>query len=115
MITRLYEALTGRPWTTTRSMTAEYGPPAGARYATDLAGYSDAELIANGQRILAALRAQEATGTAPVTPPVAGAVLRVRKLRPAAALWRWWPPPVTAPQTATPLPTLGPCGTASVA
>ena len=61
MITRLYELLTGHPWTTVRSATAEFGPPPAARYATQLAAYSDAELIAHGKAILARLRAEEAT------------------------------------------------------
>jgi hypothetical protein len=56
MIPRLYELLTGHPWTTVRSMTAEFGPPLAAVYATELAAYTDAELIANGEQILANLR-----------------------------------------------------------
>lgn len=44
LIRRLYEAITGRPWTTTRSMAEEYGPPPAVAY-PELAGYSDAELI----------------------------------------------------------------------
>ena len=56
MIPRLYELLTGRPWTSVRSMTAEFGPPPGAVYGEQLAGYTDAELIANGEQILANLR-----------------------------------------------------------
>jgi hypothetical protein len=57
MIRRLYETLTGRPWTTMRSAAAEFGPPPGARYAAALAAYTDAELIARGEQILAGLRA----------------------------------------------------------
>jgi hypothetical protein len=74
MITRLYELLTGQPWTTTRSMAAEFGPPPAARYATQLAAYSDAELIAHGKAILARLRAEEATQATrqPTTGPAAG-------------------------------------------
>jgi hypothetical protein len=56
MIPRLYELLTGRRWTSVRSMTAEFGPPPGTVYAIELAGYTDAELIANGEQILAHLR-----------------------------------------------------------
>jgi hypothetical protein len=37
-------------------MAAEFGPPPGAVYATELAAYTDAELIANGEQILAHLR-----------------------------------------------------------
>jgi hypothetical protein len=59
MIPRLYELLTGRPWTSVRSMTAEFGPPPGAVYATELAAYTDTELIANGGHILAHLRHQD--------------------------------------------------------
>ena len=57
MFRRLYETLTGRPWTTTRSAAAEFGPPPGARYAGQLASYTDPELIAYGEQILAQLRA----------------------------------------------------------
>lgn len=59
MIPRLYELLTGRPWTTVRSMAAEYGPPPAARYAAELSTYTDTELIAHGERILATLRARD--------------------------------------------------------
>jgi hypothetical protein len=47
MIVRIYEILTGKPWTTVRSAAAEFGPPPGAVYATQLAVYTDAELIAH--------------------------------------------------------------------
>ena len=57
MFRRLYETLTGRPWTTTRSAAAEFGPLPGARYAGQLAAYTDAELIAYGEQILTQLRA----------------------------------------------------------
>lgn len=66
MIPRLYELLTGRPWTTTRSMSTEYGPPPGAVYATQLAAYTDRDLILHGDRILAHLRARD-TGHQPPT------------------------------------------------
>ena len=68
MIRRLYEALTGRPWMTVRSCTTEHGPPPGARYAAQLAVYSDAELICHGHEILA--RLQQHNQHVPVrTPP----------------------------------------------
>jgi hypothetical protein len=51
MIRRLYEAITGQPWTTTRSATAELGPPPGALYADQLGAYTDAELIASSDRL----------------------------------------------------------------
>jgi hypothetical protein len=63
MIHALYERLTGRPWTTTRSATAEYGPPPGAIYAHHLAAYTDAELITAGEQILAHLRTRHPTTT----------------------------------------------------
>lgn len=59
-IPRLYEKLTGRVWTSTRSAAAEFGAPPGALYAEALRHYTDAELIANGPGILADLREQEA-------------------------------------------------------
>lgn len=62
MITRLYELLTGRPWTTTRRASVEFGPPPGALYAHQLAAFTDAELYTHGDRILAHLRAQDTTG-----------------------------------------------------
>ena len=73
MIRYLYETLTGRPWTTVRSCTTEYGPPPGARYAAQLAAYSDAELIHHGREILARLKQHQHTlvATVPVRPPTA--------------------------------------------
>lgn len=56
----VYERLTGRPWYTGRSAAAEFGPPPGARYARELAAYSDAELIAQGPQIIAELAARRA-------------------------------------------------------
>jgi hypothetical protein len=68
MIRYLYETLTGRPWTTVRSCTTEYGPPPGARYAEQLAAYSDTQLLHHGHDILA--RLQRHQQHAPVrTPP----------------------------------------------
>lgn len=59
MIARLYEAITGRAWTTTRTASLEFGPPPGAVYADRLAAYSDAELLNHGPAILAHLEATE--------------------------------------------------------
>lgn len=56
MIRALYEAITGRPWTTTRSAAAEFGPPPGAVYADQLAAYSDTDLILHGRSILRDIR-----------------------------------------------------------
>jgi hypothetical protein len=67
MIRRLYETLTGRPWMTVRSCTTEYGPPPGARYAAQLAVYSDAQLICHGHDILARLRQQQHKQHIPAT------------------------------------------------
>ena len=41
---RLFELLTGKPWTTTRSMAAEFGPTWATRF-PELANYTDHELI----------------------------------------------------------------------
>lgn len=61
MIARLYELLTGQPWTTTRSAAAEFGPPPGAVYAVELSRYTDAELIAmDRDQVLAEVRAYRA-------------------------------------------------------
>ena len=60
MIRRLYEALTGTPWTTTRSMSAEFGPLPATRYADELAAFTDAELVERGPEILAQLRELQA-------------------------------------------------------
>lgn len=53
---RLYERLTGRPWTTVRMAGEEFGPLPGAVYRKELARFTDAELYAYGEEILAALR-----------------------------------------------------------
>ena len=45
MFKRLYEKLTGTPWTTTVSCTAQFGPTIAARY-PELAALSDEELMA---------------------------------------------------------------------
>lgn len=58
-IAKLYERVTGRPYWTGRSMRAEYGPLVGEVYAAELAEYTDAELIARGGEIVAALRARD--------------------------------------------------------
>lgn len=44
MLPQLFKALTGRPWTTTRSMAAEFGSTLATRY-PELADFTDAELI----------------------------------------------------------------------
>lgn len=67
MIAFLYERVTGQRWKTTRSMAAEFGPTPATRY-PELAVYSDAELLADGERILAeaaGIRADVATVLAP--------------------------------------------------
>ncbi|QSB14577.1 hypothetical protein JQS43_24405 [Natronosporangium hydrolyticum] len=71
MIETLYELLTGRSWTTTRSMMAEFGPPPAARH-PELARYSDAELYERGAELVAELDAATAAGRRPDLPlPVA--------------------------------------------
>jgi hypothetical protein len=55
----LYEKMTGRPWVTVRSATAEFGPPPGAAYRRELAVFTDAELYQYGDQIVAALRARD--------------------------------------------------------
>ncbi len=57
MIGFVYEMVTGKPWRTVRSAAAEFGPSAGAVYAAELSRYSDAELLAYGEEILAAVKA----------------------------------------------------------
>ncbi len=52
-----WRALTGGPWTTTRVASAEFGPPPASRYAAQLAFYTDEELLCDGVRILADIRA----------------------------------------------------------
>lgn len=61
MIARLWERVTGRPWTTTRSCAAEFGPPPAADpvYVEALRHYTDAELVAYGHAILAEIRQQQ--------------------------------------------------------
>jgi len=61
MIARLYELLTGKPWTTTRSMAAEFGPPPAVRYADQLAAYTDLELITSHDPIRVRLAREQAT------------------------------------------------------
>lgn len=57
LIARAYELVTGTPWTTTRSATAEFGPTLAVRY-PELARYSDAELYSRPLAdILAEIRA----------------------------------------------------------
>ena len=50
---RLFELLTGKPYTTTRSMAAEFGPPPAARY-PELAQRSDWELLTRDIREIVA-------------------------------------------------------------
>jgi hypothetical protein len=52
----LYELVTGRPWTTGRTASADFGRPPGAVYAEQLAAYADAELFGHGEAILADLQ-----------------------------------------------------------
>lgn len=61
MIRDLYERATGRPWLTVRSASAEFGPPPGARYADVLDQYTDADLYAFGDLIIAACIAADQT------------------------------------------------------
>lgn len=81
---RLWEALTRRPWTTTRSATAEYGPPPGAVYRDRLAAYRDSELYARPTAdILADLR-REVTGVSKPEKSMADRVLaKEQRLDPA--------------------------------
>jgi hypothetical protein len=61
MIRRLYEMVTGNPWTTTTSATEQFGPPPGAVYAAELSRYTDAELIAaDRDELLASFRRRDA-------------------------------------------------------
>lgn len=56
---RLFEAVTGRPYLTGRTASEEFGPPLGARYTEALRHYTDAELIAEHDQIMARLRAYD--------------------------------------------------------
>jgi hypothetical protein len=56
MLKGLYELVTGKPWTTVRSAAAEFGPPPGAVYRAELGRFSDAELYAQGDAIVAAAK-----------------------------------------------------------
>ncbi|GAA1423861.1 hypothetical protein ACFQZ4_19630 [Catellatospora coxensis] len=46
MIKRMYEAITGTPWTTGRSCTADFGPTIAARYVTEVLSLTEQELHA---------------------------------------------------------------------
>ena len=82
MIKLLYEKATGRPWTTTRSMAEEFGPPPAARH-PELARYSDAELYQRGAELVDELDA--AAGRRPALPlPVANRDLTAREVTRAA-------------------------------
>lgn len=50
MIRRLYELVTGTPWTTTRSAAEEFGPTVATRYAAELVTLTDDELIRYDRR-----------------------------------------------------------------
>ncbi|MBW6432195.1 hypothetical protein KZ829_00345 [Actinoplanes hulinensis] len=50
------ELVTGRPRLTVRSAAVEFGPPPGAVYEAELSAFSDAELYAHGDEILAVAR-----------------------------------------------------------
>ena len=58
VVGRLYEVVTGRPWVMVRTMSAEFGVPPGAWFVAELSAYSDAELYARGEEILAEIRAE---------------------------------------------------------
>lgn len=59
-IERLFELLTGKPYTTTRSMAAEYGPPPAVQH-PELLDYTDEELMRRDIReIVAEIRARRA-------------------------------------------------------
>jgi len=84
VIKLLYEKVTGRPWTTTRSMAEEFGPPPAARH-PELARYSDAELYQRGAELVAELDAAAAAGRRPeLPPPVARGDLTAREVARAA-------------------------------
>jgi hypothetical protein len=60
MIRELYELATGRAWTTTRSAAVEFGPPPAAEL-PELRRFTDAQLMADGPGIVAAVRARRAS------------------------------------------------------
>lgn len=67
LIPALYERLTGRPWTTTVSATEQFGPPPGAVYRDQLAGYTDYQLACmDRDELLARLRADGARQSRPM-------------------------------------------------
>lgn len=45
MIKNLFELVTGTPWTTGRSASADFGPTIAARYAAELGALTDEELL----------------------------------------------------------------------
>lgn len=59
MIDWLYERVTGQPWTSMRSCTAEYGQTPAAKFWVELSPYTDAELLAFGDKLVAQLRAEK--------------------------------------------------------
>ncbi len=56
MIAELYERMTGKPWTTSRSAAEEFGPTPATEF-PELSRYTDAELYERGPEIVAELRA----------------------------------------------------------
>lgn len=72
IIHRLYERLTGRPYITTRSMAAEFGPTLATRY-PELAQRSDWELLTRDIREIVA----EIEALRKASPATADAIERV--------------------------------------
>lgn len=61
---RIFARVTGQEWVTSRSCTAEFGPTPGARYARELAAYTDAELLRyDRDELLAAIRRERSQAT----------------------------------------------------
>jgi hypothetical protein len=58
VIKRLFARASAQPWTAVRSHTAVFGRPTGAVYRAALARYTDEQLYAHGDRIVAELRRQ---------------------------------------------------------
>lgn len=72
MIKAFYEMVTGTPWTSGRSATADYGPPPAARYAAELGALADEELLRlTPERAVAyALEVRELACAAPPAPGI---------------------------------------------
>jgi|ADGO01.1.fsa_nt_gi hypothetical protein len=75
IVERLFELLTGKPWTSTRSMAAEFGPPLASRY-PELLDYTDHELLTRDLREV--VGEIEALRTA--SPATADAIERVKRV-----------------------------------